>query len=239
MRFSLALPALLAKSLVDARDTARLHRRNVAFGDTVGGADTQQQKRLFKSLLSREARSKYHAEMKLRMEGSTLEGIHDTVHSVQPLECYPKHADVGVLGCGEHRYCIESEISALGGVCIPENFRQRHAQELFNFTHDDDEVLDDNFFNVTYETYDYDIPFDFLFLCEDFNPLVDGNCTCEADEVLELYSYSCTSELCVQVPALCNQRESVEFCGTEEFEYGYASSSGLIRVCFGLPTATI
>jgi hypothetical protein len=32
-------------------------------------------------------------------------------------ECDPTTADLGVLGCGQHQYCLESSTSTLGGIC--------------------------------------------------------------------------------------------------------------------------
>jgi hypothetical protein len=34
-----------------------------------------------------------------------------------------KEADVGILGCGIHQYCAESEVSSLGGVCVTQDSR--------------------------------------------------------------------------------------------------------------------
>jgi hypothetical protein len=44
-------------------------------------------------------------------------------HANEEEDDHMEAADVGILGCGIHQYCTESEASSLGGVCITQDNR--------------------------------------------------------------------------------------------------------------------
>lgn len=86
-------------------------------------------------------------------------------------ECEP---DIGILGCGISEYCVESDLSALGGLCVSkESLHELHRRSLQSDFYPPPSVCDPSSFEA--ENYDCD--------CEAFDLAQEvGEFTCTLNE---------------------------------------------------------
>ncbi|CAJ1946268.1 unnamed protein product [Cylindrotheca closterium] len=125
----------------------------------------------------------------------------DAVISTDQKECAP---DIGILGCGVNQYCVESDSSTLGGLCLSqESFHDLHRRNLRSYFLPAPSVCDPTSFDAG----NYDCNCDKFDLAEEI-----GEFTCTLSE------YECKTD---------------NLCGNNEVTHVVSEGGAVASYCYG------
>jgi len=204
MRFALAA-SIVADSLARGSSSSEIH-------ETAGFVLSNEEKKGIKGILSsfskvegfkkidqKNERIKSFLGKKCIKEAAASKSLKNVHENEVKVECDPKSnsVDVGILSCGANRYCVESDDSALGGICSSVDIGGDHLQRKLQ---ENETIID-----VISE------------LCAG-----SENFTCDACAI-DAAAYTATSKCtytsyCYPIPGLCDDGKTYDFCGTDVLE---------------------
>jgi hypothetical protein len=191
MRFALAA-ALLAQSLPT---TCESRKSSKDYSTKYFSNKLESGEQIFDTVLENqgEPRGRFLnllKEKKEKYSGFQFQNFQKAVGGLHEHECNPESgdADVGVLSCGVGRYCVESDESTMGGLCVASTAEEE----------EEDRVLQAEQFNL----------FDGLYrvFCDPTAPYsADCNCTGIDSEAYTLEVSCSRAENCTQYISICGE----------------------------------